>query len=373
MSMRSIYRGDVLQLEIYGESHSPSIGVIIRGLPENVTPDENETARLMARRAPGKNAWSTPRSEKDEVVFTKEDGALKGEIFNSNTKPKDYASIMNRPRPSHADLTAGYKYGDEASRSGGGIFSGRMTAPLCIAGSIALQQLSKKGITIASHIKEIAGVKDDTYFDHGPLDGGFRAGLMKVKDKEFPVIDDTKGQLMKERIEEARMDCDSVGGIIETLVYGMPKGLGGPLFYGLEGKISQIVFAVPAVKGVEFGNGFDAARLRGSENNDVFFYEDGKDGNKEIRMETNRSGGILGGISVGGETAPIVFDCAVKPTPSISKEQRTVDLKEKKNTTLRIEGRHDPCIVPRAVPVIEAAAAIAVWDMMLSDAKGGLS
>lgn len=362
MSMKSLYKGEVLSLEIYGESHSPTIGVYIEGLPEGVSPDVENTRELMARRAPGKNKWSTPRQEKDEVIFEKEDGRLHGYIINSNTKPKDYASIMNKPRPSHADFTAGLKYGSEASKSGGGIFSGRMTAPLCIAGSIALQQLAERGITICSHVKEIAGEKDDSYFDHAPLDETFEEELRMVKEKEFPTISDEAAENMKERIEEARMDQDSVGGIIETVVYGIEGGLGGPLFDGLEGKIAQIVYAVPAVKGIEFGNGFEAAGLRGSENNDSFIF----DGKGDLKLRTNRSGGIQGGITLGGSVAPVVFDCAIKPTPSIGREQDTVDLKEKKNTKLQIEGRHDPCIVPRAVPVIEAATAIAIYDLLLS-------
>ncbi len=367
MSMRSLYKGEVLDLEIYGESHSPTIGVYINGLPEGVSPDEEKTGALMRRRAPGQNKWSTPRKEKDEVIFEpSSDGRLHGYIINSNTKPKDYASIMNKPRPSHADFTAKIKYGEKASASGGGIFSGRMTAPLCIAGSIALQQLAKRGITVFAHVKSIAGVSDDSYFDHNPSDEGFKAALAEVCKKEFPVVNDEAGEKMKEKIEEARMDLDSVGGLIEAVVYGMPAGVGGPIFDGLEGKIAQIIYAVPAVKGIEFGNGFESALLRGSENNDAFRIDD--EGN--ITLATNRSGGILGGISVGGTVAPIVFDCCLKPTPSIGREQDTVDIKEKANTKISIEGRHDPCIVPRAVPVIEAATAIAIYDAILAEERG---
>ena len=361
MSMNSIYKGEVLTLDIYGQSHSESIGVYIKGLPEGVTPDEEKTGAFMKRRAPGQNKWSTPRKEADDVIFEKEGDTLHGYIVNTNTKPKDYASIMNKPRPSHADFTAPMIYGEDASRSGGGIFSGRMTAPLCIAGSIALQQLAEEGITIAAHLKEVAGVKDRSYFDQDPLDKDFKKALEEVASKEFPAVDDAAGDKMKEAIEDARVDGDSVGGIIECAVYGMPEGIGGPLFYGIEGKIAQIVYAIPAVKGIEFGNGFEAARLRGSENNDAFVMAGDK-----VRLESNRSGGILGGISVGGSCAPIVFDIAVKPTPSISREQRTVDISEKKDTTLVIEGRHDPCIAPRAVPVVEAACAIALYDMILA-------
>lgn len=363
--MNSIYRGDVLSLEIYGESHSPTIGVLIDGLPDDITVNEERTAALMKRRAPGQNAWSTPRKEKDEVIWEKvDDGRLHGYIINTNTKPKDYASIMNTPRPSHADYTARIKYGDEASKSGGGIFSGRMTAPLCIAGSIALDQLEKRGIGIFSHIKNIGGIFDDKYYDHGPRDEEFKTALEKVAGKEFPTISDRAGDMMKALIEEARMDCDSVGGAIETVIYGMPEGVGGPLFGGIEGKIAQILYAIPAVKAVEFGNGYDIVAMRGSENNDAFAYdEDGK-----LGLVTNHCGGILGGISV-GDIAPIVFDCALKPTPSIGREQNTVNIAEHKNSTINIQGRHDPCIVPRAVPVTEAAAALAIWDMLLAEGR----
>lgn len=368
MSMNSIYKGDKLTLDIYGQSHSETIGVLIKGLPEGVEPDKEKTSAFMKRRAPGQNKWSTPRSEKDEVIFEKDDdGTLKGYIVNTNTKPKDYASIMNKPRPSHADFTAPMIYGDDAARSGGGIFSGRMTAPLCIAGSIALQQLGNMGISVFAHLKEVAGVKDRSYFDASPLDGNMKADLEKAASKEFPVIDDGAGEKMKDAIEVARMEGDSVGGIIECVVYGMPEGIGGPLFYGIEGKIAQLIYAIPAVKGIEFGNGFECAGLKGSENNDAFVMD--ADGN--VVLETNRSGGILGGISVGGKCAPIVFDVAIKPTPSISREQRTVDIKEKKDTTLVIEGRHDPCIAPRAVPVVEAACAIALYDMILAKKEQG--
>ena len=361
MSMNSIYKGEILNLEIYGESHSPTIGVYIDGLPESVRPDEEITAALMARRAPGRNKWSTTRKETDEVHFEQaDDGRLHGYIINTNTKPRDYASIMNKPRPSHADFTAKLKYKDKASESGGGIFSGRMTAPLCIAGSIALNELQKRGIRVFSHIKAIAGIGDDSYLRHDPLDKDFEEKLGGVAAKEFPVIDDEAGQRMIDRIEEARMSRDSVGGIIETVVYGMPAGIGGPIFGGIEAKIAGLLYAIPAVKGVQFGNGYEASTLTGSTNNDAFVMRDG-----HVTMKTNHSGGILGGISVGGDVAPIVVDCAVKPTPSISQEQDTVDLTTGENTKIVIEGRHDPCIVPRAVPVTEAAVALALYDMIL--------
>lgn len=359
MNSSSTYQGDALDLMIYGESHSETIGVYINGLPEDVVPDEAKVAALMARRAPGKNAWSTSRTEPDDVIFERNGAMLHGYIVNTNTKPKDYASIINCPRPSHADYAAKLLYGDEASKSGGGIFSGRMTAPLCIAGAIALQELGKRGIQVCAHLKRAAGVNDDSYFDHGVNDQEFRNSLLAVENKDFPVVDDTKGELMKAKIEEARLEGDSVGGVIECVIYGYPEGIGGPIFDGIEAKLAQILYAIPAVKGVEFGNGFEGSDLKGSENNDAFVYDDGK-----LALKTNHSGGIQGGISL-GDAAPIVFDCAFKPTPSISKTQETVDIAKHENTTINIEGRHDPCVVPRAVPVVEAAAAIALYDLLL--------
>lgn len=360
--MDSTFRGDSLELTIYGQSHSPTIGVYIKGLPEGVAPDKEVTARLMGRRAPGKNAWSTPRSEKDEVLFEQTgDGALHGYIINTNTKPKDYASIMNKPRPGHADYTGKIKYKDEAAQSGGGIFSGRMTAPLCIAGSIALNELGKLGISVHAHLKKCAGAVDDSYYDHEVNDISFKERLAAAALKPFPAVSDEAGERMKAAIEEARMDCDSVGAVVECVIYGLPAGLGGPIFDGLEGKIARLVYSIPAVKGVEFGAGFDAADLRGSENNDPFVMADGK-----VTLKTNNCGGILGGISV-GEDVPLVFDCAFKPTPSISKTQETVDLTNGTNTVINIEGRHDPCVAPRAVPVVEAAAALAIYDEILKE------
>ena len=360
--MQSIYNGDVLKLRIYGQSHSKRIGVYIQGLPEGTEIDARYTADVMARRAPGRNKWSTQRVESDEVHFEKIRRMVHGYIVNTNTKPKDYEALLNKPRPSHADYTARFLYGDDAARSGGGIFSGRMTAPLCIAGSIAKSELEKRGIEIYAHLLQVEEVSDVGYYE-----GFTKDDIRKVQKKEFPVIDDDAGKLMIQAIDNARKDNDSVGGVIETVIYGMPEGIGGPLFDGIEGKIAQIIYAVPAVKGVEFGYGFESSYLRGSENNDPFEYD--KDG--KVVLKTNKCGGILGGISVGGDCAPIVFSTAIKPTPSIGKKQKTVDLAEHKNTEITIEGRHDPCIAPRAVPVIECAAAIAVYDMILAKEKEG--
>ena len=358
--MQSIYSGDVIKLRIYGQSHSKRIGVYIDGLPSDIKIDEKYTENVMQRRAPGKNKWSTQRVEGDVVHFESICNTVHGYIINTNTKPKDYESLINKPRPSHADYTARFLYGDDAAKSGGGIFSGRMTAPLCIAGSIAKKQLEDMGIEIYSHLLQIEEVSDVGYYE-----GFTKEQIRKAGTKELPVIDDDAGKLMVQAIDNARKDEDSVGGVIETVIYGMPEGIGGPLFDGIEGRIAQIVYAVPAVKGVEFGYGFESSYLRGSENNDPFEYD--KDG--KVVLKTNKCGGILGGISVGGDCAPIVFSTAIKPTPSIGKKQNTVDLAEHKNTIIEISGRHDPCIAPRAVPVIECAAAIAVYDMILAKEK----
>ena len=366
------YTGDKLKIGIYGESHSESIGVRLEGLDY----DKLDTAALavfMKRRAPGQNDWSTPRKEADEVIVdTLQIGLFTAHILNTNTKPHDYSNLLRTPRPGHADFTARLKYGQSFTSSGGGAFSGRLTAPLCAAGFLAKSYLAEKGIKINAHIKSIAGVKDESYnFDNRADEKAFLEKLADVPQKEFPVVDDAKGNLMKEAIAKARANNDSVGGTIEVVIQGIPGGIGGPIFEGIEARIAALCFAVPACKGVEFGNGFGAAELTGATNNDSFIFAapstpstgSGTAGTT-VELKTNRCGGILGGISVGGTVAPIVFDVAVKPTPTISKEQATVDLETKENTTISVGGRHDPCIVPRAVPVYEAVAALALADFL---------
>lgn len=261
------------------------------------------------------------------------------------TPSGDYDGLSVVPRPGHADYTAGVKYGGHADFAGGGAFSGRLTAPLCIAGGICLQLLKKQGIEFISRIASIGTVEDVA-----PL-------TVSTAGKPFPVVDDAVGETMRAEIAAAKAEGDSVGGIVECAVLGLPVGLGGPLFDGMEGRISSIVFGIPAVKGIEFGIGFGAARLRGSENNDPFVVENGT-----VRTTTNHCGGILGGITNG---MPLTFRTAFKPTPSIAKEQQSVNLNTLTPEILRVRGRHDPCIVPRAVPCIEAAAAIAVYDALL--------
>ena len=348
--------GENIQVTIFGQSHAPAIGVTIDGLPAGEEIDLDELRAFLSRRAPGNNAWSTPRKEADEpeiqcgMANGKTCGApLTAIIRNQNTRPGDYANLRTVPRPGHADYTAYVKYDGSADMSGGGHFSGRLTAPLCIAGSICKQILKREGIEIKARIQAIGGIEDP-----GDI-------LTEEIGTDFPVIHGEAGAKMQECIAKALSEGDSVGGIIECVVTGLPVGLGGPLFDGMEGRISQAVFGIPAVKGIEFGVGFASAKLRGSENNDAFCIKDGN-----VQTETNRCGGILGGITNG---MPVLFRAAFKPTPSISRPQKSVDLTTGEETTLEIKGRHDPCIVPRAVPVVEAAAAIAVYDALLGRRK----
>ena len=348
--------GENIQVTIFGQSHAPAIGVTIDGLPAGEEIDLDELRAFLSRRAPGNNAWSTPRKEADEpeiqcgMANGKTCGApLTAIIRNQNTRPGDYANLRTVPRPGHADYTAYVKYDGSADMSGGGHFSGRLTAPLCIAGGICKQILKREGIEIKARIQAIGGIEDP-----GDI-------LTEEIGTDFPVIHVEAGAKMQECIAKALSEGDSVGGIIECVVTGLPVGLGGPLFDGMEGRISKAVFGIPAVKGIEFGVGFASAKLRGSENNDAFCIKDGN-----VQTETNRCGGILGGITNG---MPVLFRAAFKPTPSISRPQKSVDLTTGEETTLEIKGRHDPCIVPRAVPVVEAAAAIAVYDALLGRRK----
>lgn len=348
--------GENIQVTIFGQSHAPAIGVTIDGLPAGEEIDLDELRAFLSRRAPGNNAWSTPRKEADEpeiqcgMANGKTCGApLTAIIRNQNTRPGDYANLRTVPRPGHADYTAYVKYDGSADMSGGGHFSGRLTAPLCIAGGICKQILKREGIEIKARIQAIGGIEDP-----GDI-------LTEEIGTDFPVIHAEAGAKMQECIAKALSEGDSVGGIIECVVTGLPVGLGGPLFDGMEGRISQAMFGIPAVKGIEFGVGFASAKLRGSENNDAFCIKDGN-----VQTETNRCGGILGGITNG---MPVLFRAAFKPTPSISRPQKSVDLTTGEETTLEIKGRHDPCIVSRAVPVVEAAAAIAVYDALLGRRK----
>ena len=353
--MSSTYHGN-LTISIFGQSHAPAIGVTIDGLPAGERIDMDELGRFLARRAPGQNRLSTPRKESDlpEMLCGMVDGVTCGApltaiIRNTNTRSQDYDTLRDVPRPGHADYTAQMKFGGAQDVSGGGHFSGRLTAPLCIAGGICQQLLRREGIEVFARIASIAGIADEAPFTE-PVSG-----------KPFPVVTDAVGEQMQQAILQAKADGDSVGGVIECVVSGCPAGLGEPMFGGMENRIAQLVFAIPAVKGVEFGVGFAASAMRGSENNDAFCIENGK-----IQTVTNHCGGILGGIT---NAMPIVFRAAFKPTPSIRREQQSVSLSRMEEVTLSVPGRHDPCIVPRAVPCVEAAAAIAVYDALLEARK----
>ncbi len=349
--------GNKIKISIFGESHGGGIGVVLDGIPSGLELDTQFIKYEMTRRAPGRNNLSTPRQEADEVeilsgVF---DGKTSGTpicavIRNANTRSKDYTP--NLIRPGHADFTGFAKYGKTHDFRGGGHFSGRITAGLVFAGAIAKLCLKESGITVGSHIKKIHNVSEENFSAY-TLSPEL---LNEISQKDFPVIDDSVGEKMKAEILAAAADKNSVGGIIECALLGVKPGIGSPFFASLESRISSLVFSVPAVKGIEFGCGFDFADMYGFDANDQF-ETDGK----EIYTKTNHNGGINGGISNG---MPIMFSTVIKPTPSIAKPQSTVDLEKMENTTLEITGRHDPCIVQRAAVVIESAAALAILDAL---------
>lgn len=357
--MSSTY-GENLKLSIFGQSHGPAIGMTLDGIPAGLAVDLEKLQTFLNRRAPGQNDWSTPRKEEDRPEFLA--GLLDGYtcgapiaavIHNKNTRSGDYDNLKTCPRPGHADYTANIKYGGFQDASGGGHFSGRLTAPLCIAGGLCKQWLEEMGIQIGAHILAI-GECGDYYFD--PMDPEIES-----VHSDFPVLDPEAGENMRQLISQARAAGDSVGGIIECAVTGLPAGIGEPMFGGVESSIAQIVYGIPAVKGVEFGIGFDCACVPGCQSNDGFTVVDGK-----IVTLTNNAGGILGGITNG---MPLIFSTAIKATPSIALQQQSVDLTAGQPTSLKIKGRHDPCIVPRAVPVVEAAAAIAIYDLILGNTQ----
>jgi len=352
--------GNKLKVTVFGQSHAPTIGCVIDGLPSGFAPDLERVSAFMARRAPGQHAWSTPRKESDtpEILSGLVDGRTCGAplamvIRNSDQHSRDYSGLKRTPRPSHADYTALVKFGESYDIRGGGQFSGRLTAPLCFAGALAVQLLEQKGIAVAAHIGQIENVFD-TVPDFAAVG---REELEALLRKPFPVFSDEAGIKMRQAIEAARMDQDSVGGVVRCFALGLPAGVGEPMFDGVENRLAAALFGIPAVRGVSFGTGFAAAGMRGSLHNDPFVMENGA-----VRTRTNHAGGVLGGITSG---MPLVVNTAVKPTASISRTQDTVDLETKENTELVIHGRHDPCIVPRAVPVVEAVAALTLLDMLL--------
>ena len=363
--MSSTY-GENLKLSIFGQSHGPAIGMTLDGIPAGLPVDLDKLQEFLNRRAPGQNVWSTPRKEEDRPEFL--GGILDGYtcgapiaaiIHNKNTRSGDYSNLKDCPRPGHADYTAQIKYGGFQDAAGGGHFSGRLTAPLCIAGGLCKQWLEEMGIRIGAHIEWIYDIElhhgvDDNHFD--PLN----PQLEKIA-TDFPVIDSVCGEQMRDAIAAARVRGDSVGGEIECAIVGLPAGIGEPMFSGVESRIAQIVYGIPAVKSIGFGVGHAAAFRSGTYNNDNFTII-----NEKIQTLTNHCGGVLGGITNG---MPVIFRVAIKPTPSIAKPQQTVNLKTGEITTIEIKGRHDPCIVPRAVPVVEAAAAIAIYDLILGNTQ----
>ena len=357
--MSSTY-GENLKLSIFGQSHGPAIGVVLDGIPAGLPVDVEKLQAFLNRRAPGQNDWSTPRKEEDRPEFL--GGILDGYtcgapiaavIYNKNTRSGDYENLKNCPRPGHADYTAQVKYGGFQDAAGGGHFSGRLTAPLCIAGGLCKQWLEEMGIHIGAHIFGIGDVGDDKFDLYAPQ--------IHEIDPEFPVLNKKSGKKMRWRIKEAYEEGDSLGGLIQCAITGLPAGIGEPMFGGVESKIAQIVYGIPAVKGLWFGEAIKAIGVSGRGFRDEYFVENG-----QIRTYGNNNGGILGGITNG---MPVLFCVAVKPTPSIAKPQQTVNLKTGEITTIEVKGRHDPCIVPRAVPVVEAAAAIAIYDLILGNTQ----
>ena len=356
--------GNILRVSVFGQSHGKAIGVVVDGLPAGEAIDLEELQRFLDRRRPGTGPLSTARKETDVPEFLSglEGGKTCGAplcavIKNADQHSKDYGELADKPRPGHADFTAWAKWGGHADMRGGGHFSGRLTAPLCVAGGIAKQILARRGIFVGAHLASVAGICDRPF----PL-YPTAALFSEIAAKPFPVLDEAAGERMRAAILEAKNDLDSVGGVIECAAAGLPAGLGDPMFGGVENRLAAALFGIPAVKGVEFGEGFRAAELRGSENNDPFTVENG-----EIRAETNRAGGILGGITTG---MPLVLRAAVKPTPSIGRPQKTVRLSAMEASELTVHGRHDPCVAHRAVPVAEAVTAAVLLDMLLEGNHG---
>ncbi|MEX0051162.1 chorismate synthase [Clostridium butyricum] len=352
--------GNKLKVSIFGESHGAGIGITIDGLPSGIEIDMEEVLKEMARRAPGKSKLSTARKEGDqpEILSGFFEGKTTGTplcavIRNSDQHSKDYGKLKDLMRPGHADYPGFIRYKGFNDYRGGGHFSGRITAPLVFAGAVCKQILNIKGINVGAHVKSIGTIYDKS-FDEVELT---KELLDNLKINELPLLCSEKEEMMRNAILEARSDCDSVGGTIECTVIGIDAGVGNPFFDSVESTLAHLMFSVPAVKGIEFGKGFEMSELRGSQCNDEYYY----DGDK-VKTYTNNNGGITGGITNG---MPILFKVGIKPTPSIAKKQRTIDIEEKKESELIIEGRHDPCIVQRAVPVIEAVTAIGILDLVL--------
>jgi len=355
--------GSHFKLTIFGESHGPAIGMVIDGIPAGTPIDEAAIAFHMARRAPGSDPTATARKEPDQVKIVsglfegRATGTpLCGMIENTNTRSSDYAQLRAKMRPGHADYAGQIKYSGYNDPRGGGHFSGRLTAPLVFAGSIARQLLAAKGICIGAHIASIGGVADAPFDPVAPQ----ADQLLALHESRFPLLDPSREALMRRLIALAKDDGDSIGGVIECAAVGVPAGIGSPFFGSLESVVSQLLFSIPAVKAVEFGDGMALSSMRGSEANDPMRFL-----SSSVACTSNHNGGVTGGITNG---MPIILRAAIKPTPSIAQEQQTIDLLTGENTTLAIRGRHDPCIVPRAVVVAESALAIALCELMMDDA-----
>lgn len=349
-----------MRYSIFGESHGSAIGVVLEQVPPGLVLDREAISKEMERRAPGKSPLSTARKEADvpEILSGVFDGKTTGTplcaiIHNSDHHSKDYAKTRFLARPSHGDYTGFVRYQGCNDYRGGGHFSGRLTAPLVFAGAVAKQLLAQRGITVGAHISQIGTVKDKSFADTQLTPTLFQT----LSEKAFPTVDDQAGAAMQAEILQAREELDSIGGAIQCAVLGLPVGVGSPdLGCNVEGVLAQHLFAVPAVKGISFGAGFAFASMRGSAANDPFYMDGG-----QVKTRTNYSGGVNGGISNG---MPVLFQVAIRPTPSIGQEQNTINFSTMEDAKLTIQGRHDPCIVHRAVPVIEAAAALAICELL---------
>ena len=358
--------GNNLEISLFGESHGPAIGVTINGLPAGLELDMDAIMLDMARRAPGSSDLTTPRKEKDqpEIITGFFEGKTTGApltaiIWNTNTRSKDYSQMKRLMRPGQADYPGSIRYNGHHDYRGSGHFSGRITAPLVFAGGICKQLLAQDNIVIGAHVQSIAGIQDKPYDFKQPVN---QETLDAFKKEALPLFDESKRGEMEEAVRKAKEDQDSVGGVVEVFVQGMPAGYGNPFFDSVEATLAHLVFSVPATKGLEFGSGFDIANLRGSQANDRYYYDD----EGQVKTETNHNGGILGGITYG---MPIVYRVAVKAPASIEKEQTTINVETKENDVLSTYGRHDPIIVPRIIPVLEAITAIGLVDLMMERGK----
>lgn len=362
--------GTALKVSVFGQSHSPAVGCVVEGIPAGLRLDQDALAAFVARRAPGQDPWGTPRKEPDAPRIVsglnprgETCGApLAAVIENTNVRSRDYDNLLEVPRPGHADFTAWAKWHGAQDVPGGGHFSGRLTGPLCVAGGVALQWLATKGVRVSAHVLELAGIADEPFaaLENSPsANSELRAQMDALADgRRVAVIDERAGERMVEAVMAARAEKDTVGGVIECVATGLPAGVGSPMFDGMENVLARALFGIPSVKGVEFGRGFAAARLRGTQNNDPYEVRDGA-----CVPTTNNAGGILGGITTG---APLLVRCALKPISSVMVEQDSVDLGRMEPARLKVHGRHDTTAVLRAVPVVEAVSALAIADALLA-------